>query len=204
MKWHRRRCGGLGYRLPAAVLLSATGLLLANGVAHAGPTGEPSAALRSRMAAALKAPDGFVDRYDAEVWLVDMSGRLAPFMPNAAARMSFLRILHEEATRAKLSPELVLAVIQIESRFDRFAISSSGAEGYMQIMPFWIEEIGGKGDNLFHTRTNLRMGCTILRYYLDQTHNDWVKALALYNGSSGRADYPYKVLSTLNHRWSPG
>ncbi len=184
--------------LPAALLV------LASSAAHAGPTGEPSAALRSLMATALQAPDGFVDRYDAEVWLVDMSGRLKRFMPDAAARISFLRMLHEEATRAKLSPELVLAVIQIESRFDRFAISRSGAEGYMQIMPFWIEEIGGKGDNLFHTRTNLRMGCNILRYYLDKTHDDWVKALARYNGSSGRVDYPYKVLRALNGRWSPG
>lgn len=172
--------------------------------AHAGPTGEPDAALRQRMAAALRAPADFQDRYDAEVWLVDMSARLRPFMPGAAVRQQFLRLLHAEATRAKVSPELVLAVIQIESRFDRFAISRSGAEGYMQIMPFWIEEIGGKGDNLFHARTNLRMGCTILRYYLDRTHDDWVKALALYNGSAGRADYPYKVLEALNHRWSPG
>ena len=184
--------------LPAALLV------LASSAAYAGPTGEPSAALRSLMATALQAPDGFVDRYDAEVWLVDMSGRLKRFMPDVAARISFLRMLHEEATRAKLSPELVLAVIQIESRFDRFAISRSGAEGYMQIMPFWIEEIGGKGDNLFHTRTNLRMGCNILRYYLDKTHDDWVKALARYNGSSGRVDYPYKVLRALNGRWSPG
>lgn len=188
----------------AVAMLPAALHVLASSAAHAGPTGEPSAALRSRMATALQAPDGFVDRYDAEVWLVDMSGRLKRFMPDAAARISFLRMLHEEAARAKLSPELVLAVIQIESRFDRFAISRSGAEGYMQIMPFWIEEIGGKGDNLFHTRTNLRMGCNILRYYLDKTHDDWVKALARYNGSSGRADYPYKVLSALNGRWSPG
>lgn len=177
---------------------------MVSGPALAGPTGEPDAALRARMAAALKAPDGFVDRYAAEVWLVDMSTRLKPFMPDPTARIDFLTTLHQEAVRAKVPPELALAVIQIESRFDRFAISRSGAEGYMQIMPFWLDEIGAKGDNLFHARTNLRMGCTILRYYLDQTHDSWVKALARYNGSTGRADYPYKVLQALNTRWSPG
>lgn len=185
----------------------AAGVVLSLAVAKpafAGPTGEPDAALRERLVQALKAPKSFEDRYDAEVWLVDMSARLKPFMADATQRIDFLTTLHQEASRAGVSPELVLAVVQIESRFDRFAISRSGAEGYMQIMPFWLEEIGGKGDNLFHARTNLRMGCTILRYYLDQTHNDWVKALARYNGSAGRADYPYKVLQALNSRWSPG
>lgn len=199
MKRSHRDCGGAG-----RTLLLAIALLALSSPAWAGPTGQPSAALRQRLQVALKAPDGFIDRYTAEVWLVDMSGRLKPFMPNAAARMRFLRLLHAEATRARVSPELILAVIQIESRFDRYAISSSGAEGYMQIMPFWLKEVGDKNGNLFSPETNLRMGCTILRYYLDQTHDDWVKALARYNGSAGRADYPYKVLQALNSRWSPG
>ena len=190
------------------MVLSAAGALsllaLGCGVARAGPTGEPSPALRTRMATALRAPTDFPNRFDAKVWLLDMSNRLKRYMPDATKRLHFLRILHQEAVQAGVSPELALAVIQIESDFQRFAISASGAEGYMQIMPFWIEEIGGKGDNLFHTRTNLRMGCTILRYYLDQTHDDWVRALALYNGSAGRADYPYKVLQALNSHWSPG
>ena len=134
----------------------------------------------------------------------DMSGRLAPFMPDPLQRVDFLRIVHQEALRARLEPELVLAVIQIESRFDRFALSSAGAQGYMQIMPFWLREIGDPQGNLFDPRTNLRMGCTILRYYLDRTHDDWVSALARYNGSSGRADYPYRVLRALNGRWAPG
>ena len=178
--------------------------MAAAGQAMGAPMGEPSAVLRNRMAAALKAGNDFRDRYDAEVWLMDMSNRLKPLMSGEAKRLKFLRILHEEAARANVPPGLALAVIQIESGFNRFAISRTGAEGYMQIMPFWMAEIGVPRKNLFDTRTNLRLGCTILRYYLDQARNDWIKALALYNGSTGRADYPYKVLKTLNTRWSPG
>ena len=175
--------------------------------AHAGPTGEPEPELRARLARAMAA-DGFQDRFLAEVWLADMSGRMGRYLPKAmpepSRRMEFLRLVHSEATRAKVSPELVLAVIQVESRFDRFAVSRSGAIGYMQIMPFWLQEIGQPGDNLLHDETNLRMGCTILRYYLDKEHDSYVRALARYNGSSGKPDYPYLVLNALNKRWSPG
>jgi soluble lytic murein transglycosylase-like protein len=175
--------------------------------ARAGPTGEPEPELRARLAEAIAA-DGFEDRYVAAVWLTDMSTRLNRYLPkalpDAAPRREFLRLVHAEAARAKVSPELVLAVIQVESRFDRFAVSRSGALGYMQIMPFWLQEIGQPGDNLFHQNTNLRMGCTILRYYLDREGNSYVRALARYNGSSGKPDYPYRVLDALNKRWSPG
>jgi soluble lytic murein transglycosylase-like protein len=181
-------------------------LLLTAGL-RAGPTGEPEPALRARLEAAIKDAREFDDRYAAEVWFVDMSARLARYapktMPDAGQRLDFLRVVHAEASRAGVSPELVLAVIEAESGFDRYAISVSGAEGYMQIMPFWLAEIGAEGDNLFDPRTNLRLGCTILRYYLDQSHDSYVKALARYNGSGGRPDYPYRVLELLNRRWSP-
>jgi soluble lytic murein transglycosylase-like protein len=123
--------------------------------------------------------------------------------PDEAVRLEFLGTVHSEATQAKVSPELVLSVIQIESRFNRYAVSRSGARGYMQIMPFWLEEIGLPGDNLFHGRTNLRMGCTILRFYLTREKNNYVRALSRYNGSYGHPDYPWLVLNALNHRWSP-
>ena len=182
-------------------------LLLFAPLVCAGPTGEPEPELRSRLAQALTAADGFEDRFVAEVWLADMSARMQRFKPKAfpqpAGRLEFLRLVHAESTHAKVSPELVLAVINIESGFDRLAISRSGAFGYMQIMPFWLEEIGQTGDNLFQARTNLRMGCTILRYYLDLERDSYVKALARYNGSAGKPDYPYLVLNALNHRWSP-
>jgi soluble lytic murein transglycosylase-like protein len=187
--------------------------ILANGLfalmlpAHAGPTGEPEPALRHRMAQALAEGSSFDDRFAAEVWLADLSTRMQRYapkaMPEAPRRLDFLRKLHAEAARAKVSPELVMAVINIESGFDRLAISTTGAMGYMQIMPFWLEEIGHSGDNLFEMQTNLRMGCTILRFYLDREHDNYVRALARYNGSTGKPDYPYLVLNALNQRWSP-
>ena len=175
--------------------------------ANAGPTGEPEPELRARLAQAIQQGDGFDDRYAAEVWFADMSTRMQRFvpkaMPDTAKRLEFLRLVHAEAAKARVSPELVLAVVNVESGFDRLAISRSGAFGYMQIMPFWLQEIGQGGDNLFQTRTNLRMGCTILRFYLDKERGSYVRALARYNGSYGRADYPYLVLRQLNRRWSP-
>lgn len=132
-----------------------------------------------------------------------MSRRLKPFMASRSRRLNFLRILHQEAVFARVSPDLALALIQVESGFNQFAISSAGAEGYMQIMPFWARRANKRPVNLFDVRTNLRVGCTILRYYLDRTHNDWVRALALYNGSASRANYPYEVLKALNTRWQP-
>ena len=189
---------------PAAALLLLWSVCMP---AVAGPTGEPDPALRARLVQAFVDDKEFNDRFVAEVWLTDMSARMQRYvpkvMPDPLQRIEFLRTVHAEATRAKVSPELVLAVINIESRFDRFAISGAGATGYMQIMPFWLNEIGQRGDNLLHPETNLRMGCTILRYYLDMEHNDYVRALARYNGSTGKADYPYLVLTALNKRWSP-
>ena len=175
--------------------------------AQAGPTGEPEPELRARLAKAIADGDGFDDQYAAQVWLTDMSSRMQRHMPKAmpdtAKRLDFLRQVHAEAAKADLSPELVMAVINVESGFDRLAISHSGAFGLMQIMPFWLKEIGQGGDNLFQVHTNLRMGCTILRYYLDKEHNSYVRALARYNGSTGKPNYPYLVLNLLNKRWSP-
>lgn len=173
---------------------------------HAAPSHEPEPELRLLMKQAIESATSFDDPYLAEVWLTDMAGRMARHVPKAmpdpGQRLNFLRLLHAEATRAGVSPELAMAVIDTESRFDRFAVSSVGALGYMQIMPFWIEEIGEPGDNLFHTPTNLRMGCTILKFYLDKEKGSYVKALARYNGSIGKPDYPYLVLDRLARRWS--
>jgi soluble lytic murein transglycosylase-like protein len=198
------RAGGLRKAASLAALVYFS--LLAVPV-HAGPTGEPEPELRSRLAKAMGEGDGFDDRYDAEVWLADMSSRMKRHnpkaMPDAEKRLEFLRQVHAEAAKARLSPELVMAVINVESGFDRLAISRSGAFGLMQIMPFWLDEIGQGGDNLFQVRTNLRMGCTILRYYLDMEHGSYVRALARYNGSTGKPNYPWLVLNLLNRRWSP-
>jgi soluble lytic murein transglycosylase-like protein len=143
----------------------------------------------------------FVDRFDAEVWLVDMGTRLGRKVPASSERIRLLKLVHHEATRAALPPELVLAVIEVESNFDTWAISSAGAQGLMQVMPFWLEDLGRPDDSLFRPETNLRLGCTILRYYLTLERGDLKRALARYNGSLGRNDYTYRVLDALRSRW---
>ncbi len=174
--------------------------LLAVASAHAAPR-ELNEELRLRLAQAM-AEDGITqDRFEAEVWLTDMSTRLARRLSDHKERLQLLRQVYLEARRADLQPELVLAVIQVESNFDRFAISVAGAQGLMQVMPFWLAEIGHPEDNLFHVNTNLRMGCTILRYYLDMEHGDLTRALARYNGSLGSAKYPQMVYTALRTRW---
>ena len=130
-----------------------------------------------------------------------MSSRLQRRLQDDQERLELLKNVHYEATRANLPPELVLAVIETESNFNRWAISVVGAQGLMQIMPFWLNEIGRKGDNLFSIRTNLRFGCTILRHYLDKEKGDWNRALARYNGSLGRYKYPNKVFDKLRKNW---
>jgi soluble lytic murein transglycosylase-like protein len=157
--------------------------------------------LRRLLAQATSDSDSFSDRFAAEVWLVDMSTRLQRQLPDPEERMQLLRLVHREASRVSLPPELVLAVIDVESNFDRFAISWAGARGLMQIMPFWLDEIGRPNDNLFHVDTNLRFGCTILRYYYDRENGNLAKALARYNGSVGRRVYSDKVLDRLRRKW---
>nr|WP_238388214.1 lytic transglycosylase domain-containing protein [Sinimarinibacterium sp. NLF-5-8] len=184
----------------ARALLGA--LLLACAVsARAAPQGEPEPELRALLAKTIGASDSFEHRFDAEVWLLDMSGRLSGIIKDEAQRLELLRLVHSEARRAKLSPELVLAVIEVESRFDPNAVSVAGAQGLMQIMPFWLKEIGRPGDNLFHPPTNLRMGCTILKFYLDKERGNLINALGRYNGSLGRIKYPDLVISALQRRW---
>jgi soluble lytic murein transglycosylase-like protein len=143
------------------------------------------------------------EQLDTMLWLAKMSQGLNSQLRNPFYRVYLLRVIHEEATRADLDPELVLAVIQVESRFDRFAVSSSGARGLMQIMPFWKKEIGHPEDDLFNPRTNLRYGCAILRYYLDQKRGHLLDALAAYNGGFGRTEYADRVYVALRDRWQP-
>ena len=159
--------------------------------------------LKTLLKQAASEANGFTDRFDAWVWLADMSGRLEKKIPDANFRIDLLKSAHREAIRVKLKPELVLAVIEVESNFDPFAISSAGARGLMQIMPFWLKEIGRPSDNLFQSNTNLRYGCTILRYYLDKENGNRIRALARYNGSLGRRGYPARVFHLWNTRWFP-
>jgi soluble lytic murein transglycosylase-like protein len=159
----------------------------------------PTPELRERVKAALATAHSFQDRFDAQVWLTDMAGRLGRQVPDPETRIEILRTVHREATRNALPPEMVLAVIDIESAFNPYAVSSAGAQGLMQVMPFWREELGRR--RLIDIGDNILMGCTILRYYYDMEDGDWTKALARYNGSVGRTVYSQKVLDRLRTRW---
>ena len=161
----------------------------------------PDPALVELLRKAANDTESFADHFDAQVWLTDMSTRLEQQVADPKERIEILKRVHLEAQRAKLPPELVLAVIDVESNFDRYAISHAGARGLMQIMPFWLEEIGRPNDNLIHIGTNLRFGCTILKYYLDIEKGDLKRALGRYNGSLGRRSYPNKVLDKLRLKW---
>jgi len=159
------------------------------------------AELRNFLDRTINSAESFADRYDAEVWLVDMSDRLTRFIDDPTHRLGLLKEIHAAATRASLPPELVLAVIEVESHFDRFAISRVGAQGMMQVMPFWKNEIGRPDDNLTINRTNFEYGCRILQFYLEREDGHLHRALARYNGSVGRRVYSDKVYRAWHRHW---
>ncbi len=160
------------------------------------------AALHAAVSDSRPPVSSFKSPLEAADWLGDMSGRLARRIPDRDYRLDLLRSIHYEATRAGLDPQLVLGLIEVESAFRKYAVSSAGARGYMQVMPFWVKVIGSPSDNLFDMRTNLRYGCTILRHYLDIEKGDLFRALGRYNGSLGRAEYPNLVRAAWERRWN--
>jgi soluble lytic murein transglycosylase-like protein len=195
------------YGFVTILCLSAAALMaLASLPAHAGAQAEEK--LASSVVAGLQraiadnpVPVDYASKSGLRSWLDEMSKRLAPRVPDVSARDEFMATVHYEAARAGLDPQLVLGVIQHESNFRKYAISSADARGYMQVMPFWTRLIGTADHNLFHLRTNLRYGCVILRYYLDTENGDLYRALGRYNGSLGRPEYPNAVLATMNKNW---
>lgn len=138
---------------------------------------------------------------DAHKWVFEMSNRLQQRFPDRKQRMDLLMTIQWEATRAGLDPQLVLGLIQVESGFRKYAVSSAGARGFMQVMPFWTQVFRRPRDNLFNLRTNLRYGCVILRYYLDLEKGDYFRALGRYNGSLGQAEYPNAVNAAWQGPW---
>lgn len=176
-------------------------LLCSASAAAASPAQRDDPELRRALLQAVQDADSFNDRFDAEVWLMDMGNRLSRRLPDTDERLRLLKLVHYEASRAQLPPELVLAVIEVESNFDPWAISVAGAQGLMQVMPFWLDELGRPQDSLHRLETNLRFGCTILRHYLDIEKGDLKRALGRYNGSLGRPEYPERVLRSLRERW---
>jgi len=160
------------------------------------------AGLQASIADAPAPRHAFSDSMDAVNWLTEMAQRLERRVPHLRTRLDLLRTVHYEASRAGLDPQLVLAVLHVESNFRKFAMSSAGARGYMQVMPFWVGLVGSKGDDLFKLRTNLRYGCVILRHYLDVERGDLFRALGRYNGSLGKPEYPNMVLRAMRASWT--
>ncbi|HVP32401.1 MAG TPA: lytic transglycosylase domain-containing protein [Steroidobacteraceae bacterium] len=168
--------------------------------AHADQQLDP--ALREVVAHAIAQAQCFSDQFDSAVWYTLMEPRLRPLVKNRDERVEILKQVYCETHRtgeARLPPGLVMAVMAVESRFDRWAVSSAGAVGLMQVMPFWPEQLGMRRYELVHVAPNVHMGCAILRYYLGFEHNDVRKALARYNGSPGKRDYPDRVLTAWRH-----
>jgi len=190
----------------AATLAVALVCCLLQVPAHAGAQAEEklSASVQTALASAIadrSATRLIGDPKEVQAWLAEMSSRLAKRMPDPEQRTEFLITVQYESSRAGLDPQLVLAVINHESAFRKYAVSSASARGFMQVMPFWVRLIGSPEHNLFHLRTNLRYGCVILRHYLDIEKGDVVRALARYNGSLGRFEYPNTVLGMQESRW---
>jgi soluble lytic murein transglycosylase-like protein len=196
--------------------MAVSGLLLAlwlPGAVRAGAQIEEPLADKVRTALAASVADGAPPRPSFESiddrlaylrWLGAMSERLKKRKGEHAVRVEFLEAVWYESKRAGLEPALVLGLIQVESGFRKYAISSAGARGYMQVMPFWARTIGdGDAARLFHMQTNLRFGCVILRHYLDLEKGDLYLALGRYNGSRGRSEYPSAVFAN-RRQWLGG
>ncbi len=187
--------------LLAAVAVLATGPAAAGAQLYEPLAASVQAALHAAIADRSAVAARFPSLQAKVDWLTEMSTRLERRMPDRTARLDFLESVHYEATRAGLDPQLVLGLIQVESGFKKYAVSSAGARGYMQVMPFWVRLIGNPDHNLFHLRTNLRFGCTILRHYLDIEKGDLYRALGRYNGSLGKPEYPNMVRAVWERHW---
>jgi soluble lytic murein transglycosylase-like protein len=190
------------YILPS---LLAAGLLFAHAAHGGAQTYQPLSAsvqISLNHSVSDQAPPKltFTSQQESDAWLHDTSRRLERRIPDAGYRRDFLKTVYYEATRAGLDPQLVLGLIQVESGFKKYAVSSAGARGYMQVMPFWLNLIGQRKGNLFHLRTNLRYGCIILRHYLDMEKGDLYRALGRYNGSLGKPEYPNLVNAAWHMR----
>ena len=147
--------------------------------------------------------DCFTDKYESVVWYKAMEPRMARFVPTHEARIEILDHVYCEAKRdpaLQLPPDLILALMDVESRFDPWAVSPVGAVGLMQVMPFWPRQLGME-NQLVRVAPNIRMGCEILRYYLRMENHDWTRALARYNGSVGRSAYPALVMQRWQKVW---
>ncbi len=188
-------------RLIAAICLLGASAAFAGAQQYDPLSASVRGALHKAVSDSRPVVSSFRNSIDAVDWLGEMSRRLEKRIPNREYRIDLLRSVHYEATRAGLDPQLVLGLMQVESGFRKYAVSSAGARGYMQVMPFWVKLIGRPEDSLFDLRTSLRYGCTILRHYLDIEKGDLFRALGRYNGSLGKPEYPNMVRAAWQSQW---
>src|SRR5690606_28429110 len=187
MTWLPKSCAGWAARLGAGALLAC--LAPAAMPAQAASQAQREPELRAIVEQAVASARCFADKFDSAVWFTLMEPRLRKIVKDPEERLHILETVFCEAHRdgeARLPPGLIMAVMDVESRFDRWAVSSAGAVGLMQIMPFWPAELGMERHQLVQVEANIRMGSAILRHYLKREKNDLRKALARYNGSVGR------------------
>jgi len=204
MRWSHSSRASSGYRAALALLLAAAATAAsAAGAMDADAQRDPE--LRAVVQQALKSTGCFGDQYDSVVWYKLMEPKLRPYIADHDERVALLRTVYCETHRsgaAPLPPGLVLAVLDVESRFDRWAVSSAGAVGLMQVMPFWPEQLGMHRRELVSMEPNIRMGCAILRHYLETEHNDVRRALGRYNGSTRSREYPDRVVTRWTRYWN--
>jgi len=186
----------------AAVLVCISPGILAGAQSEGALSASVRAVLQRAVADQAAPKLAFTSQQEAQFWLTEMSDRLKRKIPDEESRREFLSTVHYEAVRAGLDPHLVLSLIEVESAFNKYAVSRVGARGYMQVMPFWVKSIGTSEHNLFHLRTNLRYGCTILRHYVDMEKGNLYRALGRYNGSLGQAEYPNLVRTAWHKNWT--
>jgi soluble lytic murein transglycosylase-like protein len=189
-------------RLIASICLFSASAAFAGAQQYEPLSASVRGALHKAVSDSRPSVSSFHSSMEAVEWLGEMSRRLEKRIPNRTYRIDLLRSVHYEATRAGLDPQLVLGLMQVESGFRKYAVSSAGARGYMQVMPFWVKLIGRPEDSLFDLRTSLRYGCTILRHYLDIEKGDIFRALGRYNGSLGKAEYPNMVRAAWQNQWA--
>lgn len=188
---------------------SAAWALLAVGAAQAPAATAPSAQrdpeLKAVLQQAITQAECFTDQFDSAVWYTLMEPRLRKRVSNRDERLHILRTVWCESRRAGaavLPPGLVMAVIDVESGFNAWAVSSAGAVGLMQVMPFWPEQLGMRRHQLTDVDANIRMGCAILRHYMQRERNDYHRALARYNGSVGKRVYSDVVVGRWTRNWN--
>jgi soluble lytic murein transglycosylase-like protein len=197
-----RRLVGSVFHLAWALVLAAPDLVHAGAQVYQPLSASVRASLNKSVSDHATPFLAFGTEAEARQWLTAMSKRLARRIIDRLEREEFLVTVHYEAKRAGLDPQLVLGLIQVESNFRKYAVSRAGARGFMQVMPFWVQLIGRRDDNLFHLRTNLRYGCVILRHYLDMENGDLYRALGRYNGSLGKSEYPSQVVRAWQRDWN--